>query len=272
MARVQFGALITEITGSIGGFTFQRNRSGSIIRLRPVGSKKQSVKQSLQQAKHLTFLSLWQNLTFFQKSEWNEFASLHPKINSFGQEKTLSGLNWFESINQNLQAISQPIVSIPPVYQLPVAPGNFIYIMSLSELKIIFQPDFDPANESLFIRATHPMSLTSSALQKNLRLIKVVNIPPYGTVDLKSAWQAYFNIPYPPSSSLDCFNIGIQVQTVHKVSGITSVGVIDISRIGEINTGIGFMQIGTSFIVSAPPVPTPDGIGIYKIGFNFKIS
>ena len=140
MARIQFGALITEITGSIGGFTFQKNRSGSIVRLRPSGTKKVSEKQSVQRAKHLSFLSLWQNLTFLQKSSWNDFAVLHPKINSFGQEKVLSGLNWFESVNQNLQAIGQSIVSVPPVYALPTAPENYVFIVSATEFKIIFQP------------------------------------------------------------------------------------------------------------------------------------
>lgn len=238
------------MTGSIGGFTFQKNRSGPIIRLRPSGQKKVSDLQTQKQALHTTMLANWQNLSQANKTLWNSFASLHTKTNSFGQTKTLTGLNWFESINQNLQYISQPTISVPPVYTLPTAPGNFVFILSLTELKLKFMPHFNPANESLLIRATAPLSVSSHTLQKDFRLISVRNTAPYTTIDLKTDWQNYFNIPYPPASSTDCFNIAVMVQTVEKTSGLVSVGVINLARIEEKNYGIGFMQIGTTFIVS----------------------
>lgn len=250
MARIVYGGIITELTGSIGGFTFQRNRSGTIVRLRPTGQKKVSDIQTEKQALHTTILANWQGLSLANKTLWNDFASLHTKTNSFGQTKTLSGLNWYESINQNLTAISEANIDTPPVFTLPVAPGNFAFIFSSTELKITFLPVFNPSNESLLIRATQPLSVSSQALQKDFRLIKVVNTPPFSTIDLKTDWENYFNIPYPPASSLDCFNIAIMVQTVEKTSGLASVGVISLGRINEPTSGIGFMQIGTTFIVS----------------------
>lgn len=268
MARVQFGALITEIVGSIGGFTFQRNRSGTIIRLRPTGQKKVSDIQTQKQALHTTILANWQGLTLANKTLWNDFADLHTKTNSFGQTKTLSGLNWYESVNQNLTAISELNIDTPPVFSLPIAPGAFAFIFSSTELKITFLPTFLPSNESLLIRATPPMSVSSQALQKDFRLIKVVNTPPFSTIDLKTDWENYFNIPYPPASSTDCFNIAVMVQTVEKTSGITSVGVISLGRINEPTAGIGFMQIGTTFIVTG----TITGIGAMQIGTTFVVS
>lgn len=250
MARVQFGALITEITGSIGGFTFQKNSSGNVIRLRPTGKKKQSDKQTAQQAQLTSVLSAWQNLTFVQKQLWNDYAFLYPKTNAYGQTKSVTGLNWFTSINQNLKLISQPQVQEPPLHLLPIAPGTYNFLLTSDTFKIIFVPVFNPTTESLLIRATRPLSSTSQALQKDFRLIHVLNSPPFSEIDLKGIWSNYFNIPYPPSSDGDCYNIAIMVQTCHKISGLTTTGVINLAAVNQTFLGIPYLQIGTTFIIS----------------------
>lgn len=250
MARVQYGSLITDIQGSIGGFTFQKNRSGNIIRLRPSGNKKKSINQNLQQTSFFNSLKNWQNLTFANKQLWNDYALIWTKTNAFGQTKTLTGQNWYMSINQNFQQISKPTVSVPPAHILPTAPGNFIFMFNSTKLKIKFIPEFNPSNESLFIWATSPISKTSTSLQKDFRLIKVKKNGPFNEINIKNSWKNYFNIPYPPASSLDCFNIAIMIQTVHKISGLTSPGFIQNNTINQPNYGIGFMQVGTTFIIS----------------------
>ena len=50
MARVEYGAIVTDLTGSIGGTTFQRNSSGAIARSRaytPVNPSQQQSDGSL---------------------------------------------------------------------------------------------------------------------------------------------------------------------------------------------------------------------------------
>jgi len=250
MARITYGALITEIKGSVGGFTFQKNASGTIIRSRPSMNKKKTSKQTIQQTSFFSFLSKYSNLTLAQKNLWSAFAAIHTKSNAFGQIKSLTAQNWYISINQHLQKISEPLINTPPSYTLPTAPGAFSLIMTSTVLKLKFLPIFNPTNESILIWASPPISTTSQVLQKNLRLIAVRNIPPFSEIDIKNEWEDNYNISYPPSGTDDDFNIAVMVQSVEQRTGIASPGLFQINKFQNINYGIGYMQIGTTFIIS----------------------
>jgi len=250
MARVQYGAIITAIEGSIGGFTFQKNRSGEIVRSRPKTYKNSTPKQTIVQSFHMNFLVRWQNLSLANKILWNDFADLHLKTNAFGEIKKLSGLNWYESINQNRQQMNLGILDSPRVHALPTAPPAYTVTIDDVTLEIEFDPAFTPVDTDLKIWTTQPVSNVSVNLRNAFRLTKLVTGDNYGIIDLISDWETTHSIPWPPSSQTSCFQIGIMVQSCLQASGICSVGVLNIDNLDVPITGIGFMEIGTTFVVS----------------------
>ncbi len=250
MARVLYGALITELRGSIGGFTFQPNSSGNIVRTRPTGRKASTRKQTIAQALHASFLSLWLNLSLADRILWNDFAALHTKINAFGEVKTLTGMNWFESIGQNRLKMGLSVLDQPPVFALPVGVPAFTVTLDPVTLEITFTPNFTPVGTDLIIWTTQPVSRVTTSLREAFRLTKIVTGDNYGTIDLKADWIATHSIPWPPTANTSCFQIGIMVQTCLQASGICSAGVINIDHLDVPITGIGFMEIETNFVVS----------------------
>ena len=89
MARVTYGPLITELAGSIGGVTFQKNSSGNVARLK----SKKPLNPTLAQANQQTLLSqlvaYWSTLSQVNKDTWNDLAAAHDHVTPWGETKTL---------------------------------------------------------------------------------------------------------------------------------------------------------------------------------------
>ena len=249
MARVTFSGIVSDVKGSIGGITFQNNSSGAIVRGRPRTRKAQSQKQQLSQAEHIEKLRTFQLLSLGSKTLWNEYAQVWTKVNSFGQVKRLTGQNWYESVNHNLELAGNPIVDIPPSHILPPAVGSYVFSMTATQMLINFNASFTPANSILLIRASSFFSLTGKVKLNSLRLIKVLDTAPYSLIDITTLWEDYFGVSYPPAANFNNFSVSIMLQTVEKTSGLASAGLNYIAAIRQPITGIGVFMIGSTFII-----------------------
>lgn len=250
MARIQLGALITDIAGSIGGYTFQTNRSGRIIRSRGGTFKNSTPKQTIQQANHTTIISEWQSLSLADRDLWNLFSLANTKTDKFGTVRTLTGLNWFEAINSTRKCFNLSILLTPPVHSLPVAPPVYDFTAGATTLEIDFNPPFAPVDTGLKIWTTPPLTTITNSLRSQYRLTKVIQSGPYDVIDITADWISTHNVPYPPSSQTFCFTIGVMIQSCLLPNGICSVGVTNIADNGLPINGIGFWIIEDNFAVS----------------------
>ncbi len=247
MARIQLGALITDISGSIGGFTFQKNRSGRIIRSRGGTFKSSTPKQTISQSAHTTAIARWMELSFAEKELWNLFAIANTKVDKFGNVRTLSGLNWFESINATRLCFGLSLLLAPPIFSLPASPPAYDFTASATQLLIDFNPPFEPVDTGLKIWTTPPLTTITNSLQSQYRLTKCIQSASYDVLDITADWVAAHNIPYPPSSNTYCFTIGVLIQSCLLDNGICSAGTSNISSTGLPINGIGFWIIGDTF-------------------------
>ena len=249
MAKVLFGAGITAITGSIGGWTFHKNRSGNIIRLRGQASKESTTKQTLAHQKHLRFLNEFQNLSETNKLLWDDFAITFIKTDKFGTDKTLTGQNWFEAINQTRDQISQSILEIPPAHDLPIAVPAITFIIDKTSIKLDVPTSIDFTDTAFIIRTTSPFTRTTTSVRSRLRLTKVLDQAISGIIDITADWEATHGIPYPPSTQAVCISLAVMIQTVNVSSGITSTGLILLDDLIIPLQGIGAFIIEDTFIV-----------------------
>lgn len=247
MARVQLGGMFTAITGSIGGFTFQSNASGTIVRFRSGTPKAKTQKQTEALAKHIGLLGSWSLLTLAQQQVWNDYATLFTKINRFGQVKKLTGANWYESTNSNRALTGQSVLPAPPTHQLPTGNFNFSYSMDNVTLEMDITTSDDPSLHGLLIWATAPTRKTSPSARGAWRLILTQSNANTGVIDLQTVWGNYFNESYPPCGGLGNSNIFLLVQRVRLSSGIAATGIIKTPSVS--GGGIGTMIIGSTFIV-----------------------
>lgn len=249
MAKVQFGAGIDALTGSIGGWTFQRNRSGNIVRTRGSAFKSSTSKQTLAHQKHIRFLQLWQALTQANKVLWNAYADTFTKTDRFGTVKTLTGQNWFESTNFNRELVSLSVLNAPPAHVLPVDVQDYNLVVGSSDIEIVFNPDFNPADNALVIFATSFNTRVSTSQRRYQRFVKVIDTGPFATIDITADWATAFGVPWPPSGPPICGSIATEVFTVNKSSGIASTGLIKVDNIVSGQEGISFWAIEFDFEV-----------------------
>ena len=94
MALIKFSSVVGDARGSIGGIVYSRSRAGATARSRtvpvnPITARRTNVRQYFGQ-----FAQWWANyLTEAQRTSWNEYAAVIPKVNALGDQYYTSGFN-----------------------------------------------------------------------------------------------------------------------------------------------------------------------------------
>lgn len=231
MARVEYGAFITSLKGSIGGVSFHRNTSGDVAKIKPSQVFRQSTLQTASQIIFSQFRSIWSTLSSATQTLWNTFASLHTRVNYFEETKILTGYNWFLSININANICGAASVPTPPAYTLPANPSAFMVIISPTHIFILFLSAYVHDVVYLFAFFTMPIRSQSLLNRSKIRLIKVMAPASSLDYDCTSEYIASFNIPSVPFSTDSGAKLLCSIAAIHQVSFIASAFT---SSIGEI--------------------------------------
>lgn len=131
MAITKIGPPLAGISGTVGGITYSRNKSGTFAKLWAQGSNPQTAKQMKQRSHLAKMPGLWRALTAGQKAWWDLFAALpaQEKFNSLGESYFASGYNWFCTCNVRLIRMGRATIQAIPTQARPAAP-------TISELRI----------------------------------------------------------------------------------------------------------------------------------------
>lgn len=151
MAQVKFGGGVTEVSGSVGGNTFARNRFGFYIRPRtkpvnPNSSGQSNVREAL------SFLAeLWHSgLTAAQRVAWGTYAAAIAMKNRLGETIYLTGFNHFIRSNAELKRHALTVVEDGPTeLALPEKDPTFAVTGSAAtqKLSVTFDNTLGYANE-----------------------------------------------------------------------------------------------------------------------------
>jgi len=220
MARIVY--TIGEIFGSIGGLTFQRNSSGKIIRGRPTVGKKSTSRQQRSHAVHNELLRGWQLLTNAQKDLWNTYGNTFVKINKFGQDKTLTGANWFESLNFFRQLLSLPLFTSPPAHLLPSSPPTFEIELTATTISINFTSAHDYVDSPVVVWVTIPTRKISNSINQIRKFALIISAAPADPLDITTEWETATGLSWSPVTNFPNANIFVCLESVKASSGITS--------------------------------------------------
>ncbi len=91
MARIKLGPLITDISGSIGMATIQRNRFGHTLRLKPLPKKSETPAQYTIRRHMITIQAAWQSLTDAERLQWDRFINFSGQTIRKDKSVLLSG-------------------------------------------------------------------------------------------------------------------------------------------------------------------------------------
>jgi hypothetical protein len=121
MARVTYGALVTELKGSIGGTTFQTNKYGFSAKNKSFpGSFQSPGRLKMRQALNHV-VQLWSTLTDAQRTQWSTFATTFPQPTKHNSSAMLSGYALFVKFN-TLRYAGDGSTALVPSFTLPTLP------------------------------------------------------------------------------------------------------------------------------------------------------
>lgn len=108
-----------ELSGSIGGNTYSRNRGGSYVRRRVKPDQGPYGRQGVARAALASLSGSFNSLTQVQIDQWNNYAENHLITNALGLSIRMTGHQAYVALNSNLLQSGQAPLSSPPSSTIP---------------------------------------------------------------------------------------------------------------------------------------------------------
>lgn len=248
MALVNFSALVTSVKGSVGGITFSSTRSGTAVKSRVTGRKSVTSKQLIALNKNKASIVDWSNLGYGPRQAWNDFASVYTFTDRFGVTKALTGLNWFVLVNYNRAFFGLSAVTVPPTYELPPALPAFYLTMNATSIVVYWSTIIDTATTDIMVFASGPTKSQAQYNRGKYLLLARFTGGYASYFDITSYWESATGLNYASVMASGLININVLIVPVSKTSYISGLGQTATSQVPR--SGVGFMAIGSTFIVS----------------------
>ena len=120
MALIVPGAVVSVLSGKIGGTVFARNRGGAYARSYAIPTRVTSDTAQLVKAAFAAASQAYANLTTAQIMAWDAYGQENPVSNRIGQLITLKGQSWYVGCNSRLIVSGDTPISVPPILAPPV--------------------------------------------------------------------------------------------------------------------------------------------------------
>jgi len=143
--KTKFGSIIVDGSGKIGGHVASKNKDANILRTNVKPKKSEKLSSIRQRNNFFKLTKSWRNLDKTTVDAWNNEARNTFYSNSFGDKKSLTGINYFMRVNNNLILLNKPIITTP---QTPL-PDIDTFNQSLS-------PDTYSTTDIFNIKLTNP--------------------------------------------------------------------------------------------------------------------
>ena len=137
MALIKLGALVTQISGKVGGQTFGTGPSGSYLKNSGTPRKAITLLQQSKMQRMSTSAQAWRSLTDEQREVYRSASSSYPYLNRVGETKYLSGFAIFTKLRNNLLNIGVtptpeplPLFSFPPLIGASLSEAAGVFTIS----------------------------------------------------------------------------------------------------------------------------------------------
>lgn len=187
MALIKLGAMITAISGKVGGQVFVQGAQGSYLKNRGTYTLRPNFSRQKQQVIFSQSVQRWRFLSFAQQQAFKNAAPDFPYTNRFGQSQLLSGFQLFTRCSNYVQSWGSSDIPQTPV---PIV-NNQTYFQLTNFSFSNFRGFFDELspNSAVQIVATRPCKTTAARLKAPLELIKAVS--PANDFDSIQFWPEY---------------------------------------------------------------------------------
>lgn len=195
MANIQFGAIVVDARGKIGGQVFRKTATGHTLQRKANQSKNARVGRTAQFQKLVGSLRQYSLLTATEKQSLTDFAQLHPLPNKFGVLRPLSARAMYQKLNANLLTAGLGEVDVRYLSSvLPyVAFDNISYNHSKSEFEFIASAPAYPFYVRIYYSLTQGKALSVDESKKRLISVKNVTSGSLGAVPIPADVNSKIN-------------------------------------------------------------------------------
>lgn len=180
MALVK-SALLAQISGSIGGSTFARNRGGAYARNRTVPINPRRPDQVRARSQLSEFSVSWSDvLTSAQRSAWQQYAESLQAQNRLGDDIVLTGQQAYVQASTLLQLAGLSAITDPPVsnvqFALAANPQVVTHDISDNDVEVILTTGITASLLAFCSRPISPGSLSNALDYRFFGVAAITNL------------------------------------------------------------------------------------------------
>ena len=120
MAKIKFGSMVSQASGSVSGVTFSHNRYGAYTRRRAIPVKSVTVYALAAKGRLAQASQAWGLLQPEGRAAWRTWAQTNPVTDALGDSQVLTGHAAFVQLNCRLTGHAETAILVPPVGPPPL--------------------------------------------------------------------------------------------------------------------------------------------------------
>jgi hypothetical protein len=209
--------LLGRLSRSAGSTTASHNRFGAYLRNRTIPTNPMTDPQTLVRDNLGALASAYRDLTEVQRTGWRDLGLEIVRLDSLGQQYTLTGIQAFIMANRN--RFSTGLAQIDDAPAVPTIPTFIPGTLTLTDapaMTIAFTPTPLGAGFSVLVFATPAVSAGKNFMPSTrYKLIMATALNVASPLALLTAYQAIFSDPL-----LD-EKVFLKFKVLHEASGVT---------------------------------------------------
>lgn len=213
MARIRYSALVTEIAGSIGGSTFQRNAYGFTIKNKPNMVIPNRARQIQRKQGFAAQVQKWRRLDNEQRARWASYATTFPVPSRLNPDSILNGFNVFCRYHL-FRSVNEPgvLLTEPFGIQASFSTFNVSAVVSLSEFLVQYDFVITGGNGLLSVYLTRQIPEGQTFIQDTPVFMNQDLALPPAQVNVFPFYQRIFGSVPPANSVVGLRTIFINLQ------------------------------------------------------------
>jgi len=246
MGLIKYSGLLTGIWGKLNGSVFTKNRAGAIIKNKQTPINQQSGSQSHHRAS-ISFLSRkWKMLSEAERKSWNDLAATITLHNYWGDSYKASGFNLFCRLNQNLHLINEDyIFTAPQPVDVPTL-QNVISGDLIEHEPFMYMSFIGQTSAANVIHIVYASPGISQGKYYNKMNFKIIGLIPNSTINSYNVYNGFLALFSAPRAGQKIF---FKLRAIELNTGLDALGSVFSKIVIPFGSGIGYWQIGSSFII-----------------------
>ena len=212
--KIRFGMLAVDAYGKAGGQCIQRRGGLRVLRNITIPTQRIASTQNPQRFINSQLFNKWQFLSKAERDEWGTVASFLPRVNGWGDSKTINGREAYNSLNSIVMPFD--VGGVDPysvTYEIPsLTLGTFLISKSISSMDFYI----DESSDYSFCQIK-ALQLRSSAVNPS-----VVKLKTYDRIndisDNATNWENFL-LAFPNVQVGNVFSVAIRPVSVSGLAG-----------------------------------------------------